>query len=394
MQQPKLGHNLRLDSIDPPIIPIVQSWVSAYPGTISLGQGVVGYDPPAAVFDSLRTFGADPSDHLYGRAEGERPLLEAIRRKLIAENGLLPEASNELMVTAGSNMAFLEIALALLDDGDEVLLPLPYYFNHEMAIRMVGGCPVPVATDDHFQLDLDALSAAITPRTRAILTVSPNNPSGVVYPESMLRAVNQLCQAQGLYHISDEAYEHFTYDSARHFSPLSIPGSEDFTVGLYSLSKSHGMAGWRIGYMVIPSALKASLLKIQDTNLIAAPRPSQRAALAALETGRAPFEAHRDEFMQRRRAARMYLESLKGDCQLYPTQGAFYFLLKIDTAMTGLEVGEYLARSHGVATVPGEAFGLSSGCFLRIAYGALDSARFREGLARLARGIDALGRRP
>ena len=128
------------------------------------------------------------------------------------------------MVTAGGNQAFLNVVLGILDPGDEVILPVPYYFNHEMAITMANARPVLAPTDSDYQLDLGALRSAITPRTRAIVTVSPNNPSGAVYPEGALRAVNALCAEHGIYHISDEAYEYFTFDDARHFSPASISG--------------------------------------------------------------------------------------------------------------------------------------------------------------------------
>ena len=132
-----------------------------------------------------------------------------------------------------------------------------------------------------------AIETAITDRTRAIVTVSPNNPTGAVYPAEILAAINGLCKSRNIYHIADEAYEYFTYDPARHFSPASLPGSASHTISLYSLSKAYGMAGWRIGYMVFPSHLEESMKKIQDTNLICPPLLNQLAATAALGAGRA-----------------------------------------------------------------------------------------------------------
>ena len=119
------------------------------------------------------------------------------------------------MVTAGGNMAFVHAVLAITGPDDEVILPVPFYFNHEMAIQMAGCRVVPVATDSRYQLDVDAIRAAMTPRTRAVVTISPNNPTGAVFPERALRDVNTLCRDRGIYHISDEAYEYFTYGSAR-----------------------------------------------------------------------------------------------------------------------------------------------------------------------------------
>ena len=174
------------------------------------------------------------------------------------------------MVTAGGNQAFLNVALGILDPGDEVILPVPYYFNHEMAITMVNARPVLVPTDSNYQLDLGALRAAITPRTRAIVTVSPDNPSGAVYPETTLRAVNALCAGHGIlsYYSSDEAYEYFTFDDARHFSPASIPGASAHTISLFSMSKAYVFASWRVGWMVFPTELEPAMQKIQDTVII------------------------------------------------------------------------------------------------------------------------------
>ena len=129
------------------------------------------------------------------------------------------------MVTAGANMAFMHAVLAITEPGDEVILPVPFYFNHEMAIEMAACKAVRVPTDSQYQLRLDAIREAITPRTRAIVTISPNNPSGAVFTEASLREVNALCRERGLYHIADEVYEYFTYGSARHVSPGSFPGA-------------------------------------------------------------------------------------------------------------------------------------------------------------------------
>ena len=134
--------------------------------------------------------------------------------------------------------------------------------------------------------------AAITPRTRAIVTISPNNPSGAVYPKATLAAVNALCSERGIYHISDEAYEYFVYDGAEHFSPASLPGATEHTISLYSFSKAYGFASWRIGYMVIPEALTVAVRKAQDTILICPPVVSQHAALGALA---APADYRRAE---------------------------------------------------------------------------------------------------
>ncbi len=211
--------------------------------------------------------------------------MELIATKLKTENGIELGNERQVIVTAGSNMGFLNAVLAITSPGDEVILQTPYYFNHEMAIAIAGCRAVPVSTDANYQLRLEAIQQAITERTRAIVTISPNNPTGVVYSEADLRAVNYLCTSRGIYHITDEAYEYFTYDDSKHFSAGAIPGSVDHTISLYSLSKAYGFASWRIGYVVVPIHLFDAMMKIQDTNVICPPVISQYAALGALQVG-------------------------------------------------------------------------------------------------------------
>jgi len=281
-----LAGSMRMAAVQAAAIPIVGDLIRANPGTISLGQGVVGYGPPPRAVERLQDFFANPEHHKYQAVQGIPALLELLDRKLREENGVQVGADRALVVTAGGNMAFVNAVLAIVDPGDEVIITRPYYFNHEMAVMIAGARPVPVATDERYQLRLEALEAAITPRTRAMVTISPNNPTGAVYPEEDLRAVNELCARRGLYHISDEAYEYFVWGEARHFSPASIAGSEAHTIALYSLSKSYGFASWRIGWMVSPRHLFEAIRKIQDTNLICPPVVSQWAAVGAMETGR------------------------------------------------------------------------------------------------------------
>src|SRR3954470_19093461 len=204
----------RLEAVQSPVIPVVAEMIRVHPGTISLGQGVVFYGPPPEAIDRIAEFLKDPENHKYRPVHGVPQLLGPIERKLADENGTTVGESRRVVVTAGGNMAFMNAVLAVTDPGDEVVLPSPYYFNQEMAVTMVGCTPVLVPTDERYQLRPDAIEAAITPRTRAIVTISPNNPTGAVYPESSLRAVNAMCRRHGIYHIADEAYEYFTYGDA------------------------------------------------------------------------------------------------------------------------------------------------------------------------------------
>ncbi|MSU62280.1 MAG: pyridoxal phosphate-dependent aminotransferase [Pedosphaera sp.] len=385
--------------VQSPVIPIVGELIRAHPGTISLGQGVVYYPPPPQTFEQLTRFAADPENHKYKLVQGIPPLLDALQTKLASENGILMGTSSELIVTSGGNMAFMNAILAITSPGDEVILPIPYYFNHEMAIVMAGCTPVLVPTDKECQLQPDQLASAITSKTRAIVTVSPNNPTGAVYPEAALRAVNVLCRERGIFHISDEAYEYFVYPgaggpagTARHFSAGSIDGSAAHTISLFSLSKAYGFASWRIGYMVVPAHLATSVKKIQDTILICAPVISQYGAVGALAAGRSYCDEHLRKISEVREVLQAELQELNPWCEVPRADGAFYFLLRLDTSLHPMTLVERLVSEHGVAVIPGSAFGIQEGCYLRVAYGALKRETAMEGIGRLVRGLKVIVR--
>jgi aspartate/methionine/tyrosine aminotransferase len=380
----------RLAAVQPPVIPIVGRWIAETPDTISLGQGIVSYGPPPQVIEAARSFGSTLGDHRYGPVEGLPPLVAAIEKKLAAENGMLTRPVSRVLVTAGGNQAFVNAVLAVTDPGDEVVLPAPYYFNHEMAIVIAGAVPIGVGTTTDYQLDVDALAAAITPRTRAIVTVSPNNPTGAVYPEAALRQVSALCRERGLFHIHDEAYEYFIYGESRHFSPGSIREAASHTISLYSLSKAYGMASWRVGYMVIPEGLADAVHKIQDTLLICPPAVSQHAAIAALQVGREYPRAHLDRLDRMRHAVYEALADRSVPCEVPAVDGAFYYLIRVHSTLDSMTLVERLIREHRVATIPGSAFGDDSPCSIRISYGALEPDAIEAGLERLVGGLRAL----
>ncbi|MEK7995184.1 MAG: pyridoxal phosphate-dependent aminotransferase, partial [Planctomycetota bacterium] len=312
--------------------------------------------------------------------------LEAIERKGREENGISLNGSR-IVVTAGANMGFMNAVLAITDPGDEIILQLPYYFNHEMAVVIADCKAVCVPTDEDYQLQPEAIAAAITRRTRAIVTISPNNPTGAVYRESDLRRVNEICRRSGVYHISDEAYEYFTYDSARHFSPGSIAGSAGHTISLFSLSKAYGFASWRIGWMVIPERLYTPIRKIQDTILICPPVISQWAAVGAMEAGR-PYCRDKSDMTTEIRG--IFLDELAGIADLVTVpraDGAFYLLLRVHRNSDPMELVRQLIERHKVAVIPGMTFGMEDTCYLRVAYGALHKDTAAEGIGRLVRGL-------
>jgi len=388
-----------MEGVLPPVIPRLAALMTQRPDCLSLAQGMVHWGPPPAVATAvMEALQSDPPGlHRYGPMAGEPELLEAVHRDLAGRRGLDLDGS-ALLVTAGSNMAFHAIARVLCDPGDEVIVPLPWYFNHVMAIQLAGAVPVPVAAG--LIPDPDRLAAAIRPRTRAIVTVSPNNPSGVIIPPGVLAAINRLCAERGLLHISDEAYADFVHGDVCHHSPGSARGAAAHTVSLFSLSKSHGMAGWRLGFAAVPEALLEPLAKVQDTVLICPPQLSQRAALAALAVEPSWLAERLASLRPRRRqllAAVAEARSTGLDLSLLAEpDGAFYALLEcgVDRRHGGDDgVWRLLRRlvlDHGVAALPGTAFGLSPGpgrALLRLSYGMLGEAQFGEALRRLWAGL-------
>jgi aspartate/methionine/tyrosine aminotransferase len=380
----------RMDAVQAPIVSVIGDIIRQVPDTISLGQGVVHYGPPPEAMAAVRAALDRPGTHEYQDGAGLPPLVDRLAAKLRAENGIDIAQGSGVMVTAGANMAFMHAALAITHPGDEIILNVPFYFNHEMAIQMAGCTAVRVATDERYQLRPDALGRAITDRTRAIVTVSPNNPSGAVFAEPAMREVNALCRERGLYHITDEVYEYFTYGPATHVSPGSFPDAATHTISMYSLSKAYGFAGWRIGYMVYPEHLAAALMKSQDTIIVCPPVASQIAAIAALDVGRSYCQPHVRELAGVRDAVVSSLSALAPLASVPAADGAFYCLLKVNTLIHPLTLAERLIREHGVAVMPGPAFGMSDGCYFRVAYGALQKETVAAGIGRLVNGLRAI----
>ncbi len=380
----------RMLAVSNPVIPDVAALIRDNPGTISLGQGVVHYKPPQEVFDEVSRFGSEVSQHHYQSATGLPALRDMLKDKLARENSIVLHDDQELVVTAGSNLGFYHAIMSVCDPGDEVILMSPYFFNHEMAVCMANCRPVLVPTDSNYQLRLDAIRDRLSERTRAIVTVSPNNPAGVVYAPEAIAAVNQLCVERGLYHFCDEAYEYFTYEGARHYSAGSATDSRQHTVSMFSFSKSFALASWRVGYMVWPRHLLRAFEKSQDTILICPPLISQYAAIGALRAGSAYLEDRIETLSQVRRMCLERLEELGSSCFVPEANGAFYLLARLDCDLGSMRVVERLITEFGVAVLPGTGFGLEEDCRIRIAYGALEPHTVAKGADRLVKGLKSI----
>ncbi|QEY33028.1 aminotransferase class I/II-fold pyridoxal phosphate-dependent enzyme [Synechococcus sp. RSCCF101] len=384
----------RLGRVLDPVIPRLGHLLAAHPEALSLGQGMVSWGPPAGVRTALTEACLQPGAcDRYGPMAGDPEVLEGLRALLRGRHGLDLDGSG-VLATAGSNMAFNAIAQVICDPGDEVILPKPYYFNHVMAVQLAGGQPR--AIDAGLILDPERLAAAITPRTRAIVTISPGNPSGAVQPAARLEAINRLCAAHGLFHIHDEAYAAFCHGATPHWSPGSLAGSGRHTVTLGSFSKSHGLAGWRLGYLAAPEQLLPALAKVQDTILICPSRPLQRAALAAAQVPQAWVAQQVQTLEPKRRHLRELIGRADTPWQLLcDCDGAFYGLIGLRDPSARL-AGEdpdwlmtTLVQSFGVGVVSGASFGIASSSF-RVSYGILTMREFTEAMERLMGGLRVL----
>ncbi len=355
---------------------------------ISLGQGVPFFGPPSEAVVAAGRVAGSQEGFCYTRDEGLLELRVALSKKLQSENGISADPADQIMVTSGSNQGFINALLAISEPGDEVIVFSPYYFNHVMAMQMSGCKPVFVDTDRDHQPDLEALGSALSERTKAIITISPNNPTGAVYSTPVLGFINSLCRDRGIYHISDEAYEYFHFEGSEHFSPGSLDPGMSHTISLFSFSKSYGMPGYRVGYVAYPAHLHKEMLKVQDTIAICSPALSQHAALAALEVGSGYPRSFLGVMQEVRDLFKTGLSGMDG-VRLPRTFGGFYFMLDLDTDKTSSEVALSLMENYGVITAPREMFGGTT-CALRISYANIKPEKARVGLARLKDGLSKI----
>ena len=356
---------------------------------ISLGQSVPFFGPPPemveAVRDALDSFG--PRLHTYGPDAGIPELREALARKLADFNGVEVDPGRQLLVTPGSNQAFMVTMMTILEPGDEVAIASPYYFNHHMAIELCGGVvrEIPLSEENGFQMTLEDVERVMGPRTKAVVIISPNNPTGTVYDPDQIAAIASSLTERGIYVITDDAYEVFCYDGARHVNPMAAVEPSELLVTLGSLSKTLGMTGWRIGYIAASPELIRQALKVQDATAICAPIIAQVAALAALEQMPAYPQSMIGELNERRDLLQSVVAETPA-LHWHRTDGALFALVRAESAggdRRELE-SELLERAH-VLTVPGSAFGNQWSDFIRVSYGCSPRDRYEEALERVAK---------
>lgn len=353
------------------------------PGLINLGSGTPDFVPPPSVFDAMQQ-ALSAGRVQYTAWTGIPELRAAIAQKLQTENNFTVDPDSEIIVTSGAQEALMVTLMTLLDPGDNVLTPSPHYDEYTRDAAILGGTLIPVPThiDSNFTIDVADLESAITPQTKGLVIVTPNNPTGTVLPESTLTAIADLAIRRDLIVVSDEIYEYYVFDGHRHVSMASLPGMRERTVTINSFSKSFGMTGLRLGYIAAPAALVEAMLPFHHAMMICANVVTQYGGLAVLSQPRDWFQDILSEYDRRRC---LWLETLDVVGLPYgEPQGAYYVF--IDIRPTGLTSAEFVQRARDEARLvfqPGTIGGGAGEGFIR---GALTAAspKFEEGLDRFS----------
>jgi len=348
---------------------------------IALGRGDPDLDTPEHIIKTVQQAVRDQNVPVSPIA-GLPALRTAVAEKLVAENGLNIGSDNVIITTGGQEGLFL-LMQVLLDPGDEVLVPDPRYTSYDQAIESAGAKIVMIPTDhdDAFNLRPESVEAAITPKTKALLIVTPSNPTGGIVTEERLREIAEIAIKHNLIVISDEIYEKFVYDDWRHFSIGSVPGMENRTVTLNGFSKAYSMTGLRVGYVAAPKNFISGMEKVKAMTTGAAAGVSQLAALAAITGPSEPLENFRRIYAERRRVMMDGLSAM--GLSYSDPRGAFF--LWTDSSTTGIHATElsYLLLKEGrVLIFPGTGFGENWGGYLRISI-LQSTDLIREALTRM-----------
>jgi aspartate/methionine/tyrosine aminotransferase len=381
--------NAAVTALGAPPVALVQAWGRDYHGPLGslldLSQAVPGYPPPPELLAALAAAAGDPASLGYGAIPGEPALRDAYAAH-VSERYRARISAEQVLITAGCNQAFVAAALAVAGAGSEVLLTQPCYFNHESSLRMLGiriGV-VPLTDQDQFVPRVEAVAAAITANTRALVLVTPNNPTGAIYPPALLGEMLALCRQHGIWLILDETYRDFLAPAAG--SPhrlLAAPGWEQTLIQLYSFSKAYCLPGHRLGAVVAAAPVQAQLLKIMDNVQICAPRAAQQAVAPLLE----PLARWREGNAVRMAGrARAFADALVAapDWQIVSLGGYFAYVRHPWRGCEGYAVAEALARETGVLTIPGSLFGSGQSDYLRFAFANASRQALETLPARLA----------
>lgn len=360
---------------------------------ISYAAGEPDFPTPQNIVEAASRAVLDPKNYRYTPAAGLPELREAIAAKTLRDSGLAVGAA-QVIVTNGGKQAVYQSFATLLDPGDEVLLPTPYWTTYPEAVKLAGGVPVDVfaGADQDYLVTVEQLEAARTPRSKVLLFVSPSNPTGSVYSPEQTKAIGEWALEHGLWVISDEIYQNLTYDGVRAVSIVeAVPELADRTILVNGVAKTYAMTGWRLGWMVGPADAIKGAANLQSHLSSNVSNISQRAAIEALTGPQDAVESMRQAFEKRRNVIVAELNKIEGvNCPM--PQGAFYVYPDVTgllnrtwggvTPTTSLELADLILDQAEVAVVPGEAFGPSG--YLRLSY-ALGDEPLLEGVRRLQR---------
>ena len=358
---------------------------------VGFGAGEPDFPTPDYIVEAAVTAARDPRWHRYTPAGGLPQLKEAIAAKTLRDSGYAVSAA-QVLVTNGGKQALYEAFATLLDPGDEVLLPSPYWTTYPESIRLAGGVPVIVETDDAsgYLATIAQLDAAVTPRTKALVFVSPSNPTGAVYPPEQVKAIGEWAVERGLWVITDEIYEHLTYGAAEFASmPTLVPELAGQCVVVNGVAKTYAMTGWRVGWLIGPADVVKAAANLQSHATSNVANVSQIAALAAVSGDLSAVAMMREAFDRRRKIIVAMLSEIPGVLCPEPL-GAFYAYPSVKGLLgkeirgrrpaSSVELAELALEEAEVAVVPGEAFGTPG--YLRLSY-ALGDDDLVEGVSRL-----------
>ena len=362
---------------------------------IGFGAGEPDFPTPEAIVEAAVIACRDPKMHKYTPISGLPELRSALAAKTARDSGYAVDAA-QVLVTNGGKQAIYNAFATLLDPGDEVLVPAPYWTTYPEAIALAGGVPVYLHTDEStgFRVTVEQLDAARNERTKVLLFVSPSNPTGSVYPRDQIEAIGRWADGHGLWVLTDEIYEHLTYGHHTfHSMPVVVPELADRCVVVNGVAKTYAMTGWRVGWVIGPADVIKAATNLQSHCTSNVSNVAQRAALAAVSGDLSAVAAMRAAFDRRRQTIHALLNDIPGVTCMEP-EGAFYAfpnvtrLLGLEVGSTGrtasssLELAEILLDEARVAVVPGEAFGAPG--YFRLSY-ALGDDDLAEGVSRIVK---------
>ncbi len=360
---------------------------------IGFGAGEPDFATPAHIVEAAEAACREARNHRYTPVAGLPELREAIVAKTARDSGYEVEAA-QVLVTNGAKHALFNAFASLVDDGDEVIVPAPYWVTYPEAIALAGGRPVVVETDEStgYRATVDQLEAARTPRTKALVFVSPSNPTGAVYPRDDMEEVGRWAVEHGIWVVTDEIYEHLVYgDHFHHSLPVVVPELADQCVVVNGVSKTYAMTGWRVGWMIGPADVVKAAANLQSHATSNVANVAQRAAVAALAGDLSAVATMRETYDRRRRLIHQMLNDIDGITCPEP-EGAFYAFPSCKDVLgrriagrrpeTTLELAEVVLDEARVAIVPGEAFGAPG--YARFSY-ALADDDLAEGVTRIAK---------